>query len=173
MKDLIRKYYVPGPRYTSYPTVPFWKNDGLPRDQWLESIIRNFDHFKSEEISLYIHLPYCENLCTFCGCHKRITKNLGVEEPYIDTLLREWSLYLERLPFQPRIKELHFGGGTPTFFKADELIRLLTGLFYRNEVDPGGATAMSRTRTCSNLVRCNADDDLTERSEVVLAELEQ
>jgi oxygen-independent coproporphyrinogen-3 oxidase len=136
LKDLIKKYNLPGPRYTSYPTVPFWKNDDLSGDQWVASIIRNFDHFKSNEISLYVHLPFCENLCTFCGCHKRITKNHGVEEPYIDTVLKEWSLCLGRLPFRPQIKELHFGGGTPTFFKADELIRLLTGLFSQSAVDP-------------------------------------
>lgn len=87
-------------------------------------------------MSVYIHLPFCESLCTFCGCHKRITKNHAVEEPYIDTVIKEWELYLSAMPFQPEIKELHFGGGTPTFFQADELIRLVQALFKTDKVNP-------------------------------------
>ncbi len=83
-----------------------------------------------------LHLPFCESLCTFCGCHKRITKNHSVEQPYIDALIKEWNLYKAQFGFTPTIKELHFGGGTPTFFKADELIRLLEALFDQSEVDP-------------------------------------
>jgi len=133
---LIQKYNVPGPRYTSYPTVPFWKNDDLNETEWINSIKVNYSVFNSNEISLYIHLPFCESLCTFCGCHKRITKNHSVEEPYIDTLIKEWDLYLAALPFEPIIKELHFGGGTPTFFKASELERLLISLFGTTTVSP-------------------------------------
>jgi oxygen-independent coproporphyrinogen-3 oxidase len=135
-RTLIEKYDVPGPRYTSYPTVPFWKNDPLSIDEWKESLEKNFAFFHSKEISLYIHLPFCESLCTFCGCHKRITKNHSVEKPYIDTLLKEWQLYKSILSYSPSIKELHLGGGTPTFFEADELIRLLQGLFGQKNVNP-------------------------------------
>ena len=134
--QLLQKYNIPGPRYTSYPTVPFWKNNPLSDTEWKDTLnvfIQNYEH---QEVSLYIHLPFCENLCTFCGCHKRITKNHQVEEPYIDTLLKEWSLYLETFQFTPTIKELHFGGGTPTFFQAKELIRLLTGIFQTETVAP-------------------------------------
>lgn len=136
METLVQKYNVAGPRYTSYPTVPFWKNPELKSDEWLASIYRNFEHFRSRELSLYIHLPFCESLCTFCGCHKRITKNHKVESPYIDALINEWQLYLDAMPFQPEIKELHFGGGTPTFFGADQLQRLLTALFKSEKADP-------------------------------------
>ena len=134
--QLIQKYDVPGPRYTSYPTVPFWKNDPLSSKDWIDSLNKNYNYFKSPDISLYIHLPFCESLCTFCGCHKRITKNHTVEKPYIDTLIKEWKLYLDALPFKPRIKELHFGGGTPTFFQADQLIRLLKELFQEDSIEP-------------------------------------
>lgn len=133
--NLIQKYNVPGPRYTSYPTVPFWKNENLSSEDWITTIHKNFEHFQSNEISVYIHLPFCESLCTFCGCHKRITKNHSVEEPYIDTLIKEWHLYLKALNFVPKITELHFGGGTPTFFKADELIRLLKAIFNSDKVN--------------------------------------
>ena len=135
-KSLIQKYNVPGPRYTSYPTVPFWKNNELSQKEWINSIRKNRTFFQSNEISLYIHLPYCESLCTFCGCHKRITKNHSVEEPYIDTLIKEWKIYLTELDFKPIIKELHFGGGTPTFFKPSELKRLLVALFETNTINP-------------------------------------
>lgn len=134
--SLIQKYNVPGPRYTSYPTVPFWKNDPLTEQEWIDSIHLNHRTFQSNEISLYIHLPFCESLCTFCGCHKRITKNHRVEQPYIDTVIKEWELYLQQLDFKPVIKELHFGGGTPTFFHPDELIHLLEALFQASSVDP-------------------------------------
>ena len=135
-KTLIQKYNIPGPRYTSYPTVPFWKNDNLNQNEWMNSIEINYKAFGSNKISLYIHLPFCESLCTFCGCHKRITKNHNVEEPYINTLIKEWELYLKALPFTPIIKELHFGGGTPTFFKPSELERLLKSLFGKSSVNP-------------------------------------
>jgi oxygen-independent coproporphyrinogen-3 oxidase len=136
VKNLIQKYNVPGPRYTSYPTVPFWKNPELTESQWLQSIARNQTEFSDTKMSVYVHLPYCENLCTFCGCHKRITKNHAVEAPYIDTVIKEWELYKAAMDFEPQIKELHFGGGTPTFFQADELIRLVKTLFNEESVDP-------------------------------------
>lgn len=136
MQNLVQKYNVPGPRYTSYPTVPFWKNNPLEFEQWLGTIERNGNYFSSKDISLYVHLPYCESLCTFCGCHKRITKNHAVEEPYIDAVIKEWELYKQAFGFTPEIKELHFGGGTPTFFAADELIRLLRSIFNTEKIDP-------------------------------------
>jgi oxygen-independent coproporphyrinogen-3 oxidase len=134
-KSIIEKYNIPGPRYTSYPTVPFWKNDSLNSKEWLNTIDVNFSFFNSQEISLYIHLPYCESLCTFCGCHKRITKNHAVETPYINAVLKEWELYKLKLPYTPIIRELHFGGGTPTFFAPDELIRLVQNIFQAEKVD--------------------------------------
>ncbi len=134
--NLIEKYDVPGPRYTSYPTVPFWKNDPLTEKDWINSLSTNFNHFGSPEISLYIHLPFCESLCTFCGCHKRITKNHQVEEPYINTLLKEWELYQHQLPFIPVIKELHLGGGTPTFFAPEAILRLVKSLLKTDTVNP-------------------------------------
>jgi oxygen-independent coproporphyrinogen-3 oxidase len=134
--ELIQKYNVPGPRYTSYPTVPFWKNNPLTEQTWLESIQLNYKHFNSDEISLYIHLPFCESLCTFCGCHKRITKNHAVEEPYINAVIAEWNLYLNALPYTPVIREIHLGGGTPTFFSPSELKRLITSLTSLAKVHP-------------------------------------
>ena len=136
METLIQKYNVSGPRYTSYPTVPFWKNNDLNQQEWINSIHANFKFFNSNEISLYIHLPYCESLCTFCGCHKRITKNHAVETPYIDAVIQEWKTYCSLLDFKPIIRELHLGGGTPTFFQPNELKRLLEEIFSMAEIHP-------------------------------------
>ena len=132
--NLIQKYNIAGPRYTSYPTVPFWNKEGIEYDTWISSVKKSFSESNSTEgISIYIHLPFCENLCTFCGCHKRITKQHGVEEPYINVVLKEWDLYCELFDEKPRIKELHLGGGTPTFFSAENLAKLINGIMAKAE----------------------------------------
>lgn len=130
MCNLTHKYNVPGPRYTSYPTVPYWDNDYFSSKKWITSVKHSFDESQEEGISLYIHLPFCESMCTFCGCHKRITKRHEVEVPYINAVLKEWSLYRGVLGKRPKIKELHLGGGTPTFFSPENLTRLINGIFH-------------------------------------------
>ncbi len=135
MQSLIDKYNIPGPRYTSYPTVPYWDDAGFTPELWKESVLRTFNETNNEEgISIYIHLPFCEVLCTFCACHKRITKQHSVETPYIDTVLKEWDLYVELFGRRPKIKELHLGGGTPTFFSPANLKRMLEGIFTKAEI---------------------------------------
>ncbi|WP_318309406.1 oxygen-independent coproporphyrinogen III oxidase [Flagellimonas crocea] len=128
MCGLVKKYNVPGPRYTSYPTVPYWEPDSFSGKKWKSSVLRAFQESPEEGISLYIHLPFCENMCTFCGCHKRITKRHDVELPYIKAVLREWELYLDLMGAKPIIKELHLGGGTPTFFSPENLKMLINGI---------------------------------------------
>nr|MCU0395410.1 coproporphyrinogen III oxidase [Chitinophagaceae bacterium] len=109
---LAEKYNQPVPRYTSYPTVPYWQTPFTP-ESWKEPLIRQFSQTNaSEGISLYIHLPFCESLCTYCGCNKKITTNHSVEQVYLDALEAEWRLYLNLLPQRPIIRELHLGGGT-------------------------------------------------------------
>ena len=127
--DLVKKYNVAGPRYTSYPTVPYWNNDTFSLKNWKRSLIQSINERNdSDGLSLYIHLPFCESLCTFCGCHKRITKRHEVELPYIKAILDEWSLYCDLMDGKPRIKELHLGGGTPTFFEPENLKTLIDGI---------------------------------------------
>ncbi|MBD3615023.1 MAG: oxygen-independent coproporphyrinogen III oxidase [Gracilimonas sp.] len=132
--ELIQKYNVPGPRYTSYPTVPYWNEKGIGIEDWESTLISAFAESYEDGISLYIHLPFCESLCTFCGCHKKITKRHEVEDPYIETVLKEWQIYVDFLPIIPRIKEIHLGGGTPTFFSTSNLDRLISGILDRAEV---------------------------------------
>ena len=127
--QLIRKYNISGPRYTSYPTVPYWDDATFGTDKWKQHVRDSFDSTNMQEgISLYVHLPFCESLCTYCGCNKRITRNHGVEMPYIETVLKEWELYRNLFDTAPRISELHLGGGTPTFFSPENLRLLMNGL---------------------------------------------
>jgi oxygen-independent coproporphyrinogen-3 oxidase len=84
---LLTKYDVAAPRYTSYPTVPYWTAQTMPADTWLDRVQKAAD--SALALSLYVHLPFCDSLCTYCGCNKHITKNHHVEEPYIETLLQE------------------------------------------------------------------------------------
>ena len=133
--SLIQKYNVPGPRYTSYPTVPYWDDATFSAEAWQQTLKRSFDESNaSEGISLYIHLPFCESLCTFCGCHKRVTKRHEVEQPYIQALLKEWDLYCQLLESTPIIKEIHLGGGTPTFFSVEHLTQLIQGILAKAKV---------------------------------------
>ncbi|MBE9489238.1 MAG: oxygen-independent coproporphyrinogen III oxidase, partial [Bacteroidetes bacterium] len=129
MCNLVSKYNVSGPRYTSYPTVPYWNVNTFSVENWKSTLVQSFSESNSTEgISLYIHLPFCESLCTFCGCNKRITKRHEVETPYIDALLKEWDLYCNLFDSKLKIKELHLGGGTPTFFAPINLKRLINGI---------------------------------------------
>ncbi|MBP6373758.1 MAG: coproporphyrinogen III oxidase, partial [Flavobacterium sp.] len=101
--SLLQKYNVPGPRYTSYPTVPYWDEALFTTAAWKASVQQSFrESNRTEGISLYIHLPFCESLCTFCGCNKRITKNHAVESPYIAAVLHEWLLYCAILDDRPQ-----------------------------------------------------------------------
>ena len=111
-------------------TVPYWDESTFSPEQWKETVIRSFHESNAEEgISIYIHLPFCEALCTFCACHKRITKQHSVEIPYLESVLKEWKLYLDLFNERPKLKELHTGGGTPTFFSPENLRTLLEGIF--------------------------------------------
>ena len=153
MNSLIDKYNIPGPRYTSYPTVPYWENENFTSEKWQNTVIRAFNESNAEEgISIYIHLPFCEQLCTFCACHKRITKQHSVETPYLESVLKEWNLYLDLFSQsaisnqqsaeqkaecgkqKAKLKELHLGGGTPTFFSPENLKILLEGIFSTVEI---------------------------------------
>ncbi|MBN9299515.1 MAG: oxygen-independent coproporphyrinogen III oxidase [Filimonas sp.] len=122
---LLSKYNVPVPRYTSYPTVPFWK-EGIDVDTVKQHFIQAFEKYNSSDgISIYIHLPFCESLCTYCGCMKKISSNHDIELPYIQAVMKEWDMYLQLIPEKPIIKELHLGGGTPTYFSPEHLAMLL------------------------------------------------
>lgn len=136
-KELIQKYHVAAPRYTSYPTVPYWDNETFNTERWTAAVKHTFKHSNAKDgISVYIHLPFCESLCTYCGCNTRITRNHQVELPYIEAVLKEWSIYLQLFDGKPSIKELHLGGGTPTFFSPQNLDLLINGILQYATIHP-------------------------------------
>jgi oxygen-independent coproporphyrinogen-3 oxidase len=129
--ELLKKYDVPGPRYTSYPTVPYW--DKTPTaDEWVASVGRALDETEREGsgAAIYVHVPFCRSLCTYCGCNSRITQNKSVGLPYVRTVLKEWELYRSLLGRERPVplSEMHFGGGTPTFLSPGELDELVSGI---------------------------------------------
>lgn len=147
--ELLQKYDIPAPRYTSYPTVPYWSENPTPT-QWLQHLqaaARN----PNCSWSLYIHIPYCESLCTFCGCNTSITKDHKREDPYVAFILGEWQSYSERVAdLKSRtLKNIHLGGGTPTFLSANNLRRLLEPLLAstRRDQDFQGSIEVDPRRT--------------------------
>jgi len=129
--ELLKKYDVPGPRYTSYPTILHWA-DTPTLDEWISSVSESLDLTErhGNGAAIYVHIPFCHSLCTYCGCNSRITRNTSIGGTYVKTVLQEWRLYCERLSrSQPiPLTELHLGGGTPTFLTAAELDELVSGI---------------------------------------------
>jgi len=127
--ELFKKYDIPAPRYTSYPTVPYW-SDNPTTEQWMTSVKETFADPKASW-SLYIHIPYCETLCTFCGCNTTITKDHNREEPYVQLIHREWETYLKAVPEMAKrpLVQFHLGGGTPTFLSPANLRKLIEPIF--------------------------------------------
>ncbi|HEY5991614.1 MAG TPA: oxygen-independent coproporphyrinogen III oxidase, partial [Candidatus Udaeobacter sp.] len=135
MTDLFAKYDVPAPRYTSYPTVPFW-TDAPTTERWLEELNKAFAD-KATTWSLYFHLPFCESLCTFCACNTVITRDHGREEGYVELLSTEWNLYLDRVPalHERPLLGVHLGGGTPTFFSKENLEHILRPILSATNIE--------------------------------------
>ena len=152
LSQLLEKYDVPVPRYTSYPAVPDWK--GTPDAAAWRAALGAALTADDASLAVYVHLPFCESLCTFCGCNNVITRNHERAAPYVDQVLRELDLYLAEVPVlaDRPIDQLHLGGGTPTFLPPEVLDSLLAGMAARLprrsdgfegsvEVDPRVTTA--------------------------------
>ena len=126
----LAKYDVAGPRYTSYPTVPYWE-DTPDEAAWLRHVGAALAAAQAggHGASIYVHVPFCRALCTFCGCNTRVTRTHAIVMPYVQAVLTEYALYQERLGVErPEIGELHLGGGTPTFLEPAELDALVGGI---------------------------------------------
>lgn len=120
-QELLDRYNVPGPRYTSYPTAPEWNDSFGPADyeRTLEA-----SNGTRHPLSLYMHLPFCERLCLFCGCNVVISKNHGVSIPYLKMLEWEIDQIARRLDRSRPVVQFHWGGGTPTYFTPAQLEEL-------------------------------------------------
>lgn len=144
MESLIKKYDRPGPRYTSYPPLPFWKH--IPDEaDWISQINNNL--IRDPKLDLYLHVPFCEQLCYYCGCNRIITKDKSREKEYTRVLLKEWNNYLKHISEPFSIQSVHFGGGTPTFLSPESLGEILSVLKPRMASDFIGAIEID-PRTC-------------------------
>ena len=131
--DLLYRHSEPAPRYTSYPTVMYWKSPPAEA-AWTGDLSAALAR-PSAHLGLYVHIPFCQALCSFCGCNIRVVRNHALAQPYVETVLREFARYRERLAGAPLlIGELHLGGGSPTFLPAEVLDRLLDGILQHCEV---------------------------------------
>lgn len=119
--EIINKFNVPGPRYTSYPTAPEWKDEFTEENYF--KILNDFGE-KDLPISIYIHIPFCESLCWYCGCNVKISKNREKANQYIDYLFREIDKVASKFPRKKEITQFHWGGGTPTFMTEEQITRL-------------------------------------------------
>ena len=147
-EELLDRYNVPGPRYTSYPTAPEWSGAFGPADY---DRALSASSQTGRPLSLYMHLPFCERLCLFCGCNVIIKKNHDIAVPYLETLKKEIALTAARVGGSRPVVQFHWGGGTPTWFSPEQLEELFT--FARNhftfagdaeigvEIDPRATTA--------------------------------
>lgn len=124
MEELLKKYNQQGPRYTSYPAVPFWTG-GPTQQRWMDDLKE--EKVSQKGIDLYIHIPFCQSLCFYCGCHRKITKDKAQGKEYVDYLKKEWDIYLKNLG-NIKINSLHLGGGSPTFLNPGDLSGLLSYL---------------------------------------------
>jgi len=144
--ELAARYACEGPRYTSYPTAPQFRQD-FPLDQYLTWQQREGDH-KRAPLSLYLHLPFCKDICYYCGCNKIVTRKKGVARQYLDHLQREIEQQSRLVGGQRPITQMHWGGGTPTYLdnaQLTELMHILASHFrlldkdyreYSIEIDP-------------------------------------
>ncbi len=123
--EILEKYDVSGPRYTSYPTADRFVEAFTEADYKQALNQRNLGSH-ALPLSLYIHIPFCESLCFFCGCNKIVTKHHERSEEYLKYLEKEIQLHIAELGGRPRVSQLHLGGGSPTFFSDIEITKLMT-----------------------------------------------
>ena len=123
---LISKYDVNGPRYTSYPTANEFI-EGFSAGCYIEALDR-LDAAETVALSLYIHVPFCANICYYCACNKIVTANRIHAEAYLERLLVEIGLQSALVPENHRVDQLHFGGGTPTYFTDEQFSAVFTAL---------------------------------------------
>ena len=141
--ELLQRFDIPGPRYTSYPTADRFV-DAHGESQYVQALQHRQHSARAHAVplSLYVHIPFCESLCYYCACNKIITGNYDRALKYLDSLKQEIKLLLPHLGKGQPVSQLHFGGGTPTFFKDAELKDLMDTLKAAFQFQPTGEYAI-------------------------------
>ncbi|GHD59125.1 oxygen-independent coproporphyrinogen III oxidase [Jeongeupia chitinilytica] len=135
-RALIQRHDGKGPRYTSYPTAD--RFGAMAASDYLGRLTQRQPGTLTHPLSLYFHIPFCDTICYYCACNKIITKDRSRAERYLDYLEREMDLQCADLQYKPRVKQLHFGGGTPTFLSDAQFERLMGAIRQRFDLDPAG-----------------------------------
>lgn len=138
--ELLRKYDRPGPRYTSYPTAVEFSESFTERDY--RDHLAAANRAAGEPLSLYVHLPFCEERCSFCGCNVVVTKKHHVAAGYLQYLHREIDMLAACLPDRRRVSQYHWGGGTPTYLSVEEIAALHRKIESHFEIEPDGEIAI-------------------------------
>lgn len=143
------------PRYTSYPTAPQWHAEIGPDDYrtWLATLDPD------KPLSLYLHVPYCQNICWYCGCNMKLAARYSTVADYVETLIREIDLVADTLPARMEVSHLHWGGGTPTSLSPDDLQRVMSHVWSRFNQAPSAELAIEsdpRTLTGEMIDRIGA-----------------
>ena len=120
--DLIKKYDKSGPRYTSYPTAIQFTENFSEQDYYQQVKLSNE---RNTPLSLYFHIPFCDTICYYCGCNKIVTKNRNHAQPYLDAVYKELALQGKLFKATRIVKQLHWGGGTPTFISHEQMTELM------------------------------------------------
>ena len=134
---LLQKFDVPGPRYTSYPTADRFV-DAFTVQDYQQALEQRRIGGMALPLSIYVHIPFCDSLCFYCACNKIVTKRHERAREYLEYLRREVDLHIAHLGAGQTISQLHFGGGSPTFFNDEELAELMTMLKRSFVFAPGG-----------------------------------
>jgi oxygen-independent coproporphyrinogen-3 oxidase len=138
--DLLRKLNVAAPRYTSYPTVPSW-SEAFGDTEWAAAL-GEAGRDADEPLSLYVHIPFCRELCTYCGCNVIVSRDPAKADRYLSVLAREVALVAGRLGHRRTLSRIHLGGGTPTFLDERQLERLWTAITAHFRVASGAEVAI-------------------------------
>jgi len=138
--DLLKKYDRPGPRYTSYPTAVEFHDAFGATDYGRK--LAEADAASDEPLSFYVHLPFCHERCSFCGCHVVIAKDHAISSKYLDYLHREIDLVASHLPSRRRVSQYHWGGGTPTYQTVEEMAALQESFLEHFRLEPDAEIAI-------------------------------
>jgi oxygen-independent coproporphyrinogen-3 oxidase len=142
--DLLKRFDVPGPRYTSYPTADRFI-EAFTADDYRRALMQRAEGAQvggRKPLSLYVHIPFCESVCYYCACNKVITKHHDRSAEYLDVLEAEIALHQQVLGDAPAVSQLHLGGGSPTFLSDPELARLMASLLRAFRLAPGAEVSI-------------------------------
>ncbi|MFT4551755.1 MAG: oxygen-independent coproporphyrinogen-3 oxidase, partial [Chlamydiales bacterium] len=136
--DLLQKLNSPLPRYTSYPTAPEWES--MPQLSYINKI-QELDKV-AQDLSLYFHIPFCRRMCLFCGCSVTLNRNMQIQDKYVDHLIKEIDLVTKLLKKEHTVRQIHFGGGTPTQLTEDQFQKLFDHIKQSFSIDFSSEVAM-------------------------------